>query len=73
MINEYCDVVKLYSTLKFSPIVKKAVDYIQLNLEEPLTLNDIAATIHVNPSHLSRKFKEDTNMNIIEYINHKTG
>lgn len=71
MLNEYCDVVKVYSTLKFSPIVKKAVDYIQLNLEEPLSLNDIASTIHVNPSHLSRKFKEDTNMNIIEYINHK--
>ena len=71
MMNEYCDVVKAYSTLKFSPIVKKAVDYIQLNLEEPLSLNDIAATIHVNPSLLSRKFKEDTNMNIIEYINHE--
>ena len=71
MMNEYCDVVKGYSTRNYSPLVKKAVDYIQLNLEDPLTLNDIAAIIHVNPSLLSRKFKEDTNMNIIEYINHK--
>jgi AraC-like DNA-binding protein len=71
MINEYCDIVKSYSTKNYSPIVKKAVDYIHFNLEDPLTLNDIAATLNVNPSHLSRKFKEDTNMNIIEYINLK--
>lgn len=71
MINEYCEVVNTFSTRAYSPIVKQAVDYIQLNLENPLTLNEIAATLHVNPTYLSRKFREDTNMNIIEYINHK--
>ncbi|MGM0876222.1 MAG: helix-turn-helix domain-containing protein [Bacillota bacterium] len=71
MVNEYCDIVKIFSTRNYSPIVKKAVDYIDLNIENHLTLNDIAATIHVNPSHLSRKFKRETNMNIIDYINQK--
>jgi AraC-like DNA-binding protein len=71
MINEYCDLVKTYSTQNYSPIVKKAVDFIHFNLEEQLTLNNIAATLNVNPSVLSRKFKEDTKMNIIDYINHK--
>lgn len=71
MIYEYCDIVKILSTRHYSPIVKKAVNYIHLNLENPLTLNNIAATIHVTPSHLSRKFKSDTNMNIIDYINQK--
>lgn len=71
MINEYCDLVKAFSTKNYSPIVKKAVDYIHFNLEDPLTLNDIAAAINVNPSYLSRKFKEDTKTNIIDYINHK--
>ena len=36
MMNEYCDVVKVFSTQNYSPIVKKAVDYIQLNLEESI-------------------------------------
>lgn len=71
MINEYCDAVKLFSTNHYSSIVKKAVDYIDLNLETPLTLNDIAAAIHVSPSHLSRKFKNETTINIIDYINQK--
>lgn len=71
IINEYCDVVKIFSTSKYSSIVKEAVDYINLNLETNLTLNGIAAAIHVNSSHLSRKFKNDTNMTIINYINKK--
>ncbi|MFC4025541.1 helix-turn-helix domain-containing protein [Oceanobacillus longus] len=71
MINEYCTTVKKISTRHFSAIVKKAVDYIHLHLEDALTLNKIASKIHVNASHLSRKFKADTNMNIIDYINQK--
>lgn len=71
MVNDYCEVVHEFSTRHYSPIVKRAVDYIHLNIENPLTLHDIAATIHVNASHLSRKFKEDTNMNIIDYIHQK--
>lgn len=71
MVNEYCELVTTYSTRNYSPIVKKAVDYIQLHLENPLTLNEIAAAIHVNSTHLSRRFKEDTKMNVIEYIHYK--
>ncbi|MCQ6275648.1 helix-turn-helix domain-containing protein [Bacillus sp. V3B] len=71
MMNEYCEAVNVFSTRGYSPIVKKAIDYIQFNLENLLLLNNIATAIHVNPTYLSRKFKEDTNMTIIEYINHK--
>lgn len=69
MLEEYCDLVKEYSTRKYSAIVKKAVDYIKLHFESPLTLQGIAETIHVNASHLSRKFKEDTGMSLIDFIN----
>ena len=71
MVNEYCDLVKMFSTSKYSPIVKDAVDYINLNIGSQLTLNSIADIIHVNPSHLSRKFKNETNMTVIDYINEK--
>lgn len=71
MLYEYCDLVKAFSTRHFSSIVKKAVNYIHLNLEDPLTLKNIAATLNVNPSHLSRKFKSETNMNMMDYINQK--
>lgn len=71
MLNEYCDLVKMFSTNDYSPIVKNAVDHINLNLGNELTLKSIADTIHVNASHLSRKFKIDTGMTVIDYINQK--
>ncbi|GFR37852.1 histidine kinase [Insulibacter thermoxylanivorax] len=71
MVMDYCDLVISTSTGNYSAIVKKAVDYIMLNLGQPLPLQEIAEHIHVNPSHLSRKFKEDTGMTITEFINRK--
>ena len=71
MTNEYCDLVNTFATGHYSPIVKKTVDYILLNLGNSLTQGKIAEEIHVNPSYLSRKFKEETGMNITEYINLK--
>lgn len=69
MLEEYCDLVSEYSTRKYSAIVKKAANHIKLHFESPLTLQGIAETIHVNASHLSRKFKEDTGMSLIDFIN----
>ncbi|MGG3284079.1 helix-turn-helix transcriptional regulator [Paenibacillus solani] len=70
MVTEYCEMIQTYSTRSYSSIVKKAVDYIQFYLDHPLTLEEIAETIQVNPTLLSRKFKEETNMNVIEYIHY---
>ncbi|MCM8710050.1 AraC family transcriptional regulator [Clostridium sp. SYSU_GA19001] len=71
MICEYCDLVKKMSTAGFSPVIKKAVNYINLNFHKPISLNIIAENIHVNPSHLSRQFKKETKMTITEFINRK--
>ncbi|WP_235714645.1 AraC family transcriptional regulator [Neobacillus dielmonensis] len=71
MTMEYCDMVKTYSTQHLSPIVKKAVNYITFHLEKPLTLTSIAKELGMNPSHLSRKFKAETTMSVIDFINHK--
>nr|WP_275980409.1 AraC family transcriptional regulator [Halalkalibacter alkaliphilus] len=70
-MTEYCELVHEYSTSKYSSIVKKAIDLIDLNIDKPLTLSEIAETIHVNSSHLSRQFKKDTDMTIIDFINKK--
>ena len=71
MTNEYCDLVNTFATGHYSPIVKKTIDYILLNLGNSLTQSQIAEEIHVNPSYLSRKFKEETGINITEFINQK--
>lgn len=69
MISEYCDLVKRQSTAGYSPVVRKAINYINLNFDNALSLNVIAENIDVSPAHLSRQFKKETNFNITEFIN----
>lgn len=71
MLFEYCDLVKEFATRQYSDIVKKAIDYIHLHLDSPLSLQQIATVIHTNPSHLSRKFKQETGDSITDFINVK--
>lgn len=71
LVNEYCNTVILFLHNNYSQIVKKTMEYINLNLESNLTLKGIADIIPVNPSHLSRKFKKEMGMTVIDYINKK--
>jgi len=71
MIDEYCSLVRTTSGMNYSTAVKKAADYIDLNIEKQLTVKDIAGHVHVNASHLSRKFKSETGMTMVDYINRR--
>jgi len=69
MISEYCDLVNKFSTAGYSGVVKKAINYINLNFHETLSLSLIANNSNVSPSHLSRQFKKETNFTITEFLN----
>ena len=71
MVYEYCAAVRDFSTRHYSLLVKKAVNYIHMHLEEDLSLSIIADELYVNASHLSRKFKAETSKSIVDYINQK--
>lgn len=71
MIIEYCDAVKSFSSKGYSAIVQKAINYINLNYINHLSLNSVAESIHINSSYLSKKFKKETNMTVTEFINRK--
>ena len=42
MVSEYCDLVNKFSTAGYSKIIRKAINYINLNFENPLSLSLIA-------------------------------
>lgn len=71
MVTEYCDAVKTLSSKGHSPIVQKAINHINFYFDSSICLKSIAENIHVNPSHLSKKFKKETNTTITEFINRK--
>lgn len=47
----------------------KALHYIDENITKSLTLEDVAQSIYISPSYLSRLFKKAFNVNFVDYIN----
>ncbi|MEK4249424.1 response regulator transcription factor [Paenibacillus sp. FSL W7-1287] len=50
--------------------IMKAQKYVLLNMDKKITLSDVAEHLHLNPSYFSRMFKQHTNMNFVDYVNH---
>ena len=71
MLKDYCNCVQQNSLKQYSPQVQKAVNYIHLNLIEPITLKNVAEVCHVSPSYLSHIFRMETGKTVIEYVNER--
>lgn len=50
------------------PTIQKALTYISTNIEERLSLEDIAEHVGLNASYFSRKFKSTTGLNYHKYL-----
>ena len=48
---------------------RKAFEYVQEHINLPIAVEDIASSLNISYAHLSRIFKKQTNMTLIEYIN----
>ena len=71
MINSYCLLTKEHSLSKYSPIVKQALMFINLNISSNLTVKRVAQEVSLSPDYLTRLFKKELGVNIITYINRK--
>ena len=69
MTRDYCAYVRRYSLKEYSPAVQKVMNYVNLNVAEPLTLESLAAMCFISPSYLSALFKQETGSTLIDYIN----
>ena len=69
MTRDYCAYVRRYSLKEYSPAVQKVMNYVNLNVAEPLTLKSLAAMRFISPSYLSALFKQETGSTLIDYIN----
>ena len=68
MTRDYCAYVRRYSLKEYSPAVQKVMNYVNLNVAEPLTLKSLAAMCFISPSYLSALFKQETGSTLIDYI-----
>lgn len=51
--------------------VQKVKTYVKEHLHEDITRERIAEYVYLNPSYLSRLFRKETNMSMVDYINHQ--
>lgn len=49
--------------------IQKAMNYIMMNYNKNITLIDVAAVLHLNPSYFSKKFKSVNGFGFKEYLN----
>lgn len=52
---------------KFS-YIQKSIAYIKANLDQNLSLQQVAQFVHLNPNHFSEVFKRETGLNYIEFV-----
>lgn len=69
MIIGYCDAVNNYKLKDYSTLVRKVVNYINLNLVNDLSVQNLADLFYISPTYLARIFKKEVNYSIVEYIN----
>lgn len=69
MLRQYCLLVRNYSLREHSPVIRKVVNHISVNLSEKLTLTGLAEQYFVNPSYLSTLFKKEMGVTVSSYIN----
>ena len=71
MVKKYSLTVQNYSLSHYSKNVRKAIDYINLNLQEPLSLSSVAEKINKSSSFLAKQVKKETGQPITNYIHDK--
>ena len=69
MLTSYCDIVKNHSLKNFSPLMRLAINFINLNIYSNLTVNKVAEELSITPDYLTRLFRKENNTTVIEYIN----
>lgn len=68
-LNSNVKKVKMGHSLSTRDEILRAQRYVIMNLDKKITLRDVAAYVHMNPSYFSRLYKKDTNENFIDFIN----
>lgn len=68
LCRKYCLLVKNYASPSFSKLTKDVIAYIQLHMDEELSLKQLALHFHKNASSLSATFSKETKQTITAFI-----
>ncbi|WP_286184043.1 DNA-binding response regulator [Clostridium sp. CCUG 7971] len=67
LTNKNSDIESIQSK-KYSKAIDKAIEYIELNYKEHISLSIISKYVYLSPEYFSRLFKEEVGENFITYL-----
>ncbi|AJC95017.1 helix-turn-helix domain-containing protein [Staphylococcus hyicus] len=68
MIREYAETALKVNALKHTPKINKVIQYIEMYLDQTLTLSELAKSVKLSPTYLSRTFSQEIGKTIPQYI-----
>lgn len=71
MVRSYCRLVRKHTAQHFSPLVEKAVLFIEADLSQDLSLRTIAENLSISAGYLSTLFHQETGKTVTEFVNEK--
>lgn len=67
IIADYCDLVQNQSLSGYTNMTQQAIEEIMTNYDKKLDIQALAKLCFTHPSHLSRKFKQETGQTITDF------
>lgn len=71
LLTEYAQLISNAKTNEENPLIVKVCDYLDHNLSQDISLEQMANIINVSPFYLSKLFKEEKGITFINFISDK--
>lgn len=69
IMARFTDCVFNLADIRHKDTIYKAVDYIKRNYANPITLEEVANHVYLNPSYFSKIFKNEMDCTFVAYVN----
>jgi AraC-like DNA-binding protein/ligand-binding sensor protein len=69
VLNRFMENVFNFASSKNRDVIKRAVNYVNNNYMNNITLNSISEFVHLNASYFSTLFRKETGVNFSDYLN----
>lgn len=68
MLHQFVDYTFDFSEVRHSDTIHRIMEFIKANHSRKLTLDEIAACVHLSPSHISGLFRKETGQTVSAYL-----
>jgi AraC-like DNA-binding protein len=68
MIIHFCGIIREHLKCDYSLYIKKATEYIDVNLAKAMTVSELAHFVGISSDYFAKKFSQETGMPLKQYI-----